>query len=118
VEKVIILADLEKLEKVIASQTKREKSEFGIMTPRQAFALVSKEGQNKQKINQSFPKSLPHSCQSFPMQNGLGEGIKNLFKEGDNVIEDMIETPIILDNETNEQMPNWTSTPLLIPRSF
>ena len=70
-----------------------------------------------QKIDQAFLKSLSHLYQSFPMQNGLGEGIKNLFKEGDIVLEEMIETPVILDIKSNEQMPNWTSTSLLIPRS-
>ena len=116
-EKVIISTNLEKLEKVVASPTKREKSKFVIMAPHQAFALVPKEGQNKQKIDQDFPKSLPHSYLSFPMQNGLGEGIENLFKEDDIVLEEMIETPGILDIKSKEQMPNWTSTSLLIHRS-
>uniref|UniRef100_M1D9P1 Uncharacterized protein n=1 Tax=Solanum tuberosum TaxID=4113 RepID=M1D9P1_SOLTU len=87
------------------------------MAPYQSFALVPKKGQNKHKIDQAFPKSLPHLYQSFPMQNGLGEGIKNWFKEGDIMLEEMTETPVILDNESNEKMTNWTSTPLLIPRS-
>uniref|UniRef100_M1BG40 Uncharacterized protein n=1 Tax=Solanum tuberosum TaxID=4113 RepID=M1BG40_SOLTU len=117
VEKVIISANLEKLEKIVVSPTKMEKSEFGIMTPYQAFALVPNEGQNRLKIDQAFSKSLPHSYKSFPMQNGLGEGIKNLVKEGDIVLKGMIETPVILDNEPKEQMLDWTSTPLLIPRS-
>ena len=78
---------------------------------------MPKEGQSKQKIDQAFPKSLPHLYRSFPMQNGLGEEIKNWFKEGDIVLEDMIETPVILDSESKEKMPNWTSTSLLIPRS-
>lgn len=38
VEKVIISANLEKLEKVAASPTKREKSKFRITTPHQAFS--------------------------------------------------------------------------------
>uniref|UniRef100_M1DIE8 Uncharacterized protein n=1 Tax=Solanum tuberosum TaxID=4113 RepID=M1DIE8_SOLTU len=87
------------------------------MAPHQAFALVLKEGQNKQKFDQAFPKSLSHLYQSFPMKNGLGEGVKNWFKEGDIVLEEMIETPVILDSESKEKMPNWTSTSLLIPRS-
>lgn len=115
VKKVIISANLENLEKVVASPTKREKSEFVIMAPQQAFALVLKEGQNK--IDQALPKSLSHLYQSFQMQNGIGEGIKNWFKEGEIVLEEMIETPVILDIESKEQMPNWTSTSLLIPRS-
>uniref|UniRef100_M1BQB8 Gag-pro n=1 Tax=Solanum tuberosum TaxID=4113 RepID=M1BQB8_SOLTU len=102
VKKVIILANLEKLEKVVASPTKREKSKFVIMTPHQAFALVPKEGQNNQKFNQALPKSLPHLYQPFQMQNGLGEGIKNWFKEGDIVLKKMIETPVILDSESKE----------------
>uniref|UniRef100_M1DYJ1 Uncharacterized protein n=1 Tax=Solanum tuberosum TaxID=4113 RepID=M1DYJ1_SOLTU len=116
VEKVIVSANLEN-EEVVASPTKREKSKFVIMAPHQAFALVPKEGQSKQNIDQAFPKSLPHFYQSFPMQNGVGEGIKNGFKENDIVLEEMIETSVILDNEPKEQMPNWTSPSLLNPRS-
>ena len=37
VKKVIISANLEKLEKVVASPTKREKSKFVIMAPHQAL---------------------------------------------------------------------------------
>ncbi|XP_015160984.1 pollen-specific leucine-rich repeat extensin-like protein 1 [Solanum tuberosum] len=44
VKKVTISANLEKLEKVVASPTKRETSKFVIMAPHQAFALVLKEG--------------------------------------------------------------------------
>ena len=47
------------------------------------------------------------------MQNGLGEGIKNLFKEGNIVLEETIETPVVLDSEQNEQTSNWTPSPLL-----
>uniref|UniRef100_M1BBA5 Uncharacterized protein n=1 Tax=Solanum tuberosum TaxID=4113 RepID=M1BBA5_SOLTU len=117
VEKVIISVNLEKLEKVVISPTKREKSKFAIMAPHKAFALVPNEGQNKQMIDQAFPKSLPHLYQSFPMHNDLGEGIKNWFKESDIVLEEMIETRVIPDNESKEKMPNWRSTSLLIPHS-
>ena len=44
VEKVIISASLENIEKVVVSKTKKEKSEFVIMEPHQAFPLVPKEG--------------------------------------------------------------------------
>uniref|UniRef100_M1DMI1 Integrase core domain containing protein n=1 Tax=Solanum tuberosum TaxID=4113 RepID=M1DMI1_SOLTU len=69
--------------------------------PPQGCALVPKEGQNKQKIDQAFPK-LSHLYQSFSMQIGVGEGIKNLIKEGDIMLEEMIEAPVILDSEPKE----------------
>ena len=87
VEKVIISADLENLEKVVVSPTKREKYEFGFITPHQYFASVLKEGHNEKKIDHFFPKSFHHSYQSFPMKSSLGEGINNLFKEGDIFLE-------------------------------
>lgn len=72
VEKVIISTNLEKLNKFVSSPTKRENYEFGIIPPHHVFVLAPKEALNKQKIDQVFPKSLPHSYQSFPMQNLLG----------------------------------------------
>lgn len=72
VEKVIISTNLEKLNKFVSSPTKRENYEFRIIPPHHVFVLAPKEALNKQKIDQVFPKSLPHSYQSFPMQNLLG----------------------------------------------
>lgn len=106
VEEAVIQANLRIFEKVVASLTKREKSNFVIMTPHQTFALVPKEGQNKHKIDQGFAKSLSPSYKSFQMQNGIGEGIKNLLKEVDIVLNNMIETPVVLESDPKERMPN------------
>ncbi|XP_015167184.1 uncharacterized protein [Solanum tuberosum] len=48
---------------------------------------------------------------------GLGEGIWGLFEDIDAVIEEEAGTSGIRDAEPDEQMQNWTSTPLLISRS-
>uniref|UniRef100_M1DXM3 Uncharacterized protein n=1 Tax=Solanum tuberosum TaxID=4113 RepID=M1DXM3_SOLTU len=84
---------------------------------KQAQNQPSNPAQNPRIID--LTASNPHhasiSYQAPPPPQG--EVIENWFKEGDIVLEEMIETPVILDSEPKEQMPNWTSTPLLIPRS-
>ena len=49
--------------------------------------------------------------------DGLGEGICGLFEEIDAVIEEKDGTLGIRDAKPEEQLQNWTSTPLLISRS-
>uniref|UniRef100_M1DKQ3 Uncharacterized protein n=1 Tax=Solanum tuberosum TaxID=4113 RepID=M1DKQ3_SOLTU len=120
--KVIVPADLDNLEKVVASPSISEKLNFTSMTPHQAFAFVSREGQNNKGINHIPPKSLPHLCQSFLVEDcanndDLGERIGDLFEEGDVASKKRIETPSIREAEPLEQVLNWTSTPLLIPHS-
>lgn len=61
IEKVIISTNIEKIEQVLVHPIKKKKFKFVIMIPHQAFAWVPKEGQNKNEIDQAFPKSLPHS---------------------------------------------------------
>lgn len=99
VDKVIIPVNHDGLGKVVASGSISEEPKFVIMAPHQAFALVSKKGQNKKKVNRALPKPLPHMYQSFPVRkrdndDGLGEGVKNLLKESDVVL---IETPDMRD---------------------
>uniref|UniRef100_M1DGW6 Gag-pro n=1 Tax=Solanum tuberosum TaxID=4113 RepID=M1DGW6_SOLTU len=120
--KAIVPAGPDNLERVIASSSMNEKLNFTSVTPHQAFALVSREGQNKKGINRVPPKSLPHFCQSFLVEeyandDDFGEGIGDRCEEGDVAPKKMIETPSIRDAEPMEQVLNWTSTPLLIPRS-
>lgn len=65
-ENIIISSNLKKLDKGVASPTKRMKYEFEIITPFQKNSLVSREDQNQQKVDQAFSKSLFHSYQFFP----------------------------------------------------
>nr|QVT92263.1 reverse transcriptase [Solanum chacoense] len=82
------------------------------------------EAEMKNKnVNQALAKPIPHLYQSFPVREsisdgGLGEGIWGLFEEIDTVIEEEAGTSGIRDAEPEEQLQNWTSTPLLISRSF
>uniref|UniRef100_M1DKP9 Uncharacterized protein n=1 Tax=Solanum tuberosum TaxID=4113 RepID=M1DKP9_SOLTU len=120
--KAIVPTGPDYLEKIVASPSISEKLNFTSMIPHQAFASVAREGQNKKGINHSPPKSLPYLCQSFLVEeyandDGFGEGIGDLFEEGDDAPKKMIETPSIRDAEPMEKVLNWTSTPLLIPRS-
>uniref|UniRef100_M1B273 Gag/pol polyprotein n=1 Tax=Solanum tuberosum TaxID=4113 RepID=M1B273_SOLTU len=79
------------------------------------------EMKNK-SVDQALARPIPHLYQSFPAREhaddgGLGEGIWGLFEDIDAVIEEEAGTSGIRDAEPDEQMQNWTSTPLLISRS-
>ena len=81
------------------------------------------EAQMKNKsFDQALARPIPHLYQSFPVREnvndgGLREGICGLFEEIDAVIEEEAGTSGIRDAEPEEQLQNWTSTPLLISRS-
>uniref|UniRef100_M0ZH71 Uncharacterized protein n=1 Tax=Solanum tuberosum TaxID=4113 RepID=M0ZH71_SOLTU len=106
----------------------------GIVEPIQIPAIGAKFGlryvptdaDEAEVMNKSTDRMLvrpmPHLYQSFPMReyvkdDGLGEGIWRLFEEVDAIIEDEAMTSGIRDVEPQEQLQNWTSTPLLIPRA-
>jgi len=81
------------------------------------------EAEMKNKnIDQALARPIPHLYQSFPVREnvndgGLREGICGLFEEIDAVIDGEAGTSGIRDAEPEEQLQNWTSTPLLISRS-
>ncbi|XP_055803517.1 uncharacterized protein LOC129872597 [Solanum dulcamara] len=74
------------------------------------------------KIDRILVRPIPHLYMSFPVREyvgdgDLGEGIWNLFKEFDTILEKETGTSDIRDVEPEEQLSNWTSTPLLVPHS-
>ena len=78
-------------------------------------------GMKNKSVDQTLARPIPHLYQSFPVQEnvndvGLGEGIWGLFEEIDAVIEEEDGTSGIRDAEPDEQIQNWTFTPLLISR--
>uniref|UniRef100_M1DET8 Gag/pol polyprotein n=1 Tax=Solanum tuberosum TaxID=4113 RepID=M1DET8_SOLTU len=82
----------------------------GITEPIQIFTTGSKfglgyipivddemEASSNKVVDWELAKPVPHLYQSFPMReyvndDGLGEGIRNIFEEYDVVLEEMIET--------------------------
>lgn len=81
------------------------------------------EASGNKAIYWELAKSVPHLYQSFPLReyandDGLGEGIENLFEESDDVLEEMIETSFIRDAKPEERVPNFTFTQLMVPCSF
>uniref|UniRef100_M1DVI2 Gag/pol polyprotein n=1 Tax=Solanum tuberosum TaxID=4113 RepID=M1DVI2_SOLTU len=79
------------------------------------------ETKNK-SVDQVLTRPIPHLYQSFSVReyvnnSGLGEESGGLFEEIDAVIEEEAGTSGIRDAKPEEQLQNWTSTPLLISRS-
>ena len=77
----------------------------------------------KRKRDQGLTKPIPHLYQSFPVRERAepeddGEGICDLFKEINAVIEEEAEPAGIRDAEPGEMLQNWTSTPILMPRTL
>ena len=73
-------------------------------------------------VDRVLAKPIPHLYASFPVRecandDGLGEGVWELFEEVDAVVEEEAGTSGIRDAEPEEQIANWTSTPLLVSRS-
>ena len=67
-------------------------------------------------------KPISHLYQSFPIREyaepeDCGEGICDLFKEINVVIEEEVEPAGICDAEPEEMLQNWTSTPILMSRT-
>lgn len=67
-------------------------------------------------------RTIPHLYQSFQVlehadDDGIGEGVWGLYEEIEAVMEDEAETSSIHFVEPGEQLWNWTSMPLLIPRT-
>ena len=76
----------------------------------------------KKKNGQALAKPIPHLCQSFPIREyaeheDLREGIWELFEEIDVVVEEVVELAGVHDAEPEQVLRNWTSTPILIPRT-
>ncbi|XP_027772370.1 uncharacterized protein LOC114076872 [Solanum pennellii] len=77
----------------------------------------------KKKKDQELAKPIPHLYQSFPIQEcaepeDCGEGICDLFKEINAIIEEEVEPAVIRDAEPGEMLQNWTSTPILMSRTL
>uniref|UniRef100_M1DFV1 Uncharacterized protein n=1 Tax=Solanum tuberosum TaxID=4113 RepID=M1DFV1_SOLTU len=77
---------------------------------------------------ESYPSSTTHfeldhyemkekEWKEYANDDSLGEGIGDLLENRDVMLKEMIKTSSILDIEPMEQVLNWTSTVLLIPRS-
>ena len=60
-----VLVGPNKLEKLVASPSISEKVNSTSMTSHQVVASLSREGLSKKGINYVSPKSLPHLCQSY-----------------------------------------------------
>nr|XP_025884692.1 uncharacterized protein LOC104646013 [Solanum lycopersicum] len=105
----------------------------GIIEPIPVLATGSKYGlgyiptnddlKMKRRKDQGLTKPIPHLHHSFPVQERAeladdGEGICDLFKEINAVIKEEAEPAGIRDAEPGEMLQNWTSTPILMPRTL
>lgn len=77
---------------------------------------------NSKNVDQALAMIIIYLYESFPVREYadhdiLRERIWSLFEEMDVVTEDEVERSGIHDAETGEHLHNWTSKPLLIPRS-
>ncbi|XP_069152060.1 uncharacterized protein [Solanum lycopersicum] len=105
----------------------------GIIEPVPVFAKGSKyglgyiprddNGKMKKKKDQELAKPIPHLYQSFPIWEYVDpedcrEGICDLFKEINAIIEEEVESVDIRDAEPGKVLQNWTSTPILINISY
>jgi len=73
-------------------------------------------------VDGMLARPIPHLYVSFPVREyvndgDFGEGVGDLFEEVDAVVEEEAGTSGIRDAEPEEQIANWTSTPLLVSRS-
>ena len=76
----------------------------------------------KKSSDQALATPIPHLYQSFPVKeyvkhDNLGEGICGLFEEINADIDEEVELAGIRDAEPGEMLHNWTSMPILIPRT-
>ncbi|XP_069152915.1 uncharacterized protein [Solanum lycopersicum] len=105
----------------------------GIIEPVPVLAQGSKYGlgyiptdddmKMKRRRDQELTKPIPHLYHSFPVREHAepeddGEGICDLFKEINAVIEEEAEPAGFRDAEPGEMLKNWTSTPILMSRTF
>ena len=105
----------------------------GIIDPISVLATGSKFGlgyiptdddvKMKRKKDQELTKPIPHLYQSFPVREhakpeDCGEGICDLFKEINAIIEEEVEPVGIRDAEPGEMLQNWTSTPILMSQTL
>ncbi|XP_069149116.1 uncharacterized protein [Solanum lycopersicum] len=105
----------------------------GIIEPIPVLAIGSKYGlgyiptdddlKMKRSKDQGLTKPIPHLYHSFPVREHAesaddGEGICDLFKEINAVIEGEAEPAGIRDAEPGEMLQNWTSTPIPMPRTL
>ncbi|XP_069143297.1 uncharacterized protein [Solanum lycopersicum] len=77
----------------------------------------------KRRRDQELTKPIPHLYHSFPVREHAepedeGEGICDLFNEINAVIEEEAEPAGIRDAEPGDMLQNWTSTPILMPRTL
>ena len=87
------------------------------------YISIDDDMKMKKKNDQALSKPIPHLYQSFPIweyaeHEDLMEGISDLFEEINDVVEEEVELACIHDAELGEVMRNWTSTPILIPRTL
>ncbi|XP_069155857.1 uncharacterized protein [Solanum lycopersicum] len=103
----------------------------GIIEPVPVLAQGSKYGlgyiptddDRKRRRDQELTKPIPHLYHSFPVREHAepedgGEGICDLFKEINTVIEEEAESAGFRDAEPGEMLKNWTSTPILMSRTL
>ena len=77
----------------------------------------------KMKNDEALTKPIPQLYKSFPIREyaepeDCGEGICDLFKEINAIIEEDIESAGIRDAEPGEMLQNFTSTLILMSRTF
>ena len=77
----------------------------------------------KKRKDQELAKPISHLYQSFPIREcaepeDCGEGICDLFKEINAIIEQEAEPASIRDAEPGEMLQNWTSTPILMSQTL
>ena len=110
-----------------------ERNSQGIIEPVSVLAKGSKYGlgyiptdddvKMKKKKDQELAKPIPHLYQSFPIREyaepeDCGEGIFDLFKEINAIIEEEVEPADIRDAEPGEMLQNWTSALILMSQTL
>ena len=87
------------------------------------YSPTDDDRKGKKKNDQVLTRTISHLYQSFPIREyaereDLREGIYDLFKDIDAVVEEEIELAGIRDADPGEVLQNWTSTLILIPRTL
>ena len=77
----------------------------------------------KKKKDQELAKPIPHLYQSFPIREhaeseDCGEGICDLFKDINAIIEEKVEPAGIRDAEPGEMLQKWTSALILMSQTL
>jgi len=119
------IKEVEKIEKVVTTLSKDlEGIVEPVMVPEKAFKhgieyQPRKENEIEDNSKESPSKPSPLLHQLFPLHetlndDGIGDGIGNLFKGYSAVSEDFSKHSGVKKVAPGEALQNWTSTPLLI----